>query len=608
MENTSSWQKIITTRRYLHPPKSERLFTLWSEGKITYGDVLPGADDGFYDTLTSCGIWLAYGESDEQFDFKTAKQTVFNGYIPVHSLEFCKNGTVITLEAFCDTERLTTCFARITVKNITSEIKTEKLSIYVRNGNEKQLIFGAPDVYTTYEPDINIWKNVPSTYTLKDNNTLCDNDLFVNIFADNLWDWDEKNGTARFVFTLAPSEEKTITLSIGKGKALPLGYDYERNKTITFWEREITRIKKFPKGIKPTSDKITMIKSLVAQMLQCFCHYVGSDALIARQGGLQRRTWPGEFFKMLDCLGRIGDFSDYIEPVIAGCFDGQQLSDGEIKPDGIAWASITGCVVHCFAKYCLEGNARFYAKYKDKAYASFKWIKKKRSESKDTEHESAGIFPPMRASDWAQLVQNWAVTDIPTLCGLEFFAKAAEMYGDGNLSEIRSEAEDYRCAIQRLLDRRLEKYTDSDILPIPLSPNDDDHILFNEYRVPRTRVSHFIRYGFVDVKEIPRVIKWLEREDLCQKGLYTRMITHNYNVWYLTEPEESWLVSFMRAGMYDKAKETLDAILNLTVSTEYYTVERYMDNDKYFTPWSPNASGNARIINMLFEYYNVIDE
>ena len=64
----------------------------------------------------------------------------------------------------------------------------------------------------------------------------------------------------------------------------------------------------------------------------------------------------------------------------------------------------------------------------------------------------------------------------------------------------------------------------------------------------------------------------------------------------------------MMAGEYEKAKETLDAILNLTVSTEYYTVERYMDNDKYFTPWSPNASGNARIINMLFAYYGVIDE
>lgn len=603
-----TWEKVVTTRRYLHPPKSERLFTLWSEGKITYGDVIRSAGDDEYDSLKCCGIWLAYGEDERQLDFKNAVQTVYDGYIPVHSLAFSENGIEIKLEAFCDTVRRSTCIAKLSVKNTIAEQIKDKLTLIVRHGNEKELVFGAPDVYTSYEPDIAVWKDYPSSFRKVDTATLADNDIFIKILGDTAWLWNEEKGNVSLDFTLEADEEKELMLSIGKGEALPFDYECEKQKTVDFWKKEVTRIKKYPRGIKPDSEKITMIKSFVVQMLQCFCHYIDSDILLCRQGGLQRRNCPGEYFKVLDILGRIGDFDDYIEPVIMGCFETQQSADGEILPDGIAWASITGCVLHCFAKYCLEGKRGFYEKYRDNAYSAFEWIKKKRAESVDSDRESAGIFPPMRASDWAQIVQNWAVTDIPTLCGVEFFADASGMFGDENAPEIRAEAEDYRNAIQCLLNKCLEKYKDADILPIPLSPNDDDHILFNDYRMPRTRVSQFIRYGFVDLKEIPRVLTWLEGEGLCKNGLYTRMIKHNYNVWYLTEPEESWLICFMRAGLYDKAKEVLDAILNLTVSTEYYNVERYKDDDKYYTPWSPNASGNARIINMLFEYYDVIEE
>ncbi|MBR5309459.1 MAG: hypothetical protein IKU43_11865 [Clostridia bacterium] len=603
-----TWEKIVTTRRYLHPPKSENLVTLWSEGKITFGDNLKGAEDDFYDTITAGGLWLAYGDDDSQLDFKTAKQNVLDGYIPVHSLGFEADSIGIGLEAFCSTDRVTTCYAKITVKNPTKSAQKGKLSIFLRNGTEKKLIYGAPDIYVTYAPDISVWKNAPSTFKCTGKSTFSDGEFYLSIFGNIPPSWNSERGAVSLEYELSPNEEKEIILSFSKSNPLPFDYEWERNAVISFWENEITKIKNLPKGIKPNSEKITLIKSLTVQMLQCFCYYKNGSTLIARQGGLQRRTWPGEFFKMLDALGALGDFSDYIKPVIAGCFETQQAENGEILPDGIAWASITGCVLHCYAKYTLLGDKCFYEKYKNNAYKAFKWIKHQRSLSRDAGGESGGIFPPRRASDWPHIVQNWAVTDIPTLCGLEFYRDAAELFKDENIEEIREEATAYRSAMQTLFDKATAKYKDSDIFKIPLSPNDDDDLLFNEYRIPRTRVAHFIRYGFADISLIPKVVKWLSDEGFCKNGLYTKMKKHNPNLWYLTEPEESWLVSFMMAGDYERAKETLDAILNLTVSTEYYTVERYMDNDKYFTPWSPNASGNARIINMLFAYYDVIDE
>ena len=39
MKDALTWQRPKTTRRYLHPPKSERMYTLWREGKIIFSEV-----------------------------------------------------------------------------------------------------------------------------------------------------------------------------------------------------------------------------------------------------------------------------------------------------------------------------------------------------------------------------------------------------------------------------------------------------------------------------------------------------------------------------------------------------------------------------------------
>ena len=35
----SKWLRAKTTRRYIHCPKAERMFTIWAEGKILFGEV-----------------------------------------------------------------------------------------------------------------------------------------------------------------------------------------------------------------------------------------------------------------------------------------------------------------------------------------------------------------------------------------------------------------------------------------------------------------------------------------------------------------------------------------------------------------------------------------
>ena len=39
MQENASWLRPKTTRRYLHPPKAERMYTLWAEGKLILGEI-----------------------------------------------------------------------------------------------------------------------------------------------------------------------------------------------------------------------------------------------------------------------------------------------------------------------------------------------------------------------------------------------------------------------------------------------------------------------------------------------------------------------------------------------------------------------------------------
>ena len=75
MNEPATWERPKTTRRYLHPPCSERMFTLWAEGKLIFGEVIDNREGWeYYKTLESCGVWLL--RDGQQFDFKKVKNVI----------------------------------------------------------------------------------------------------------------------------------------------------------------------------------------------------------------------------------------------------------------------------------------------------------------------------------------------------------------------------------------------------------------------------------------------------------------------------------------------------------------------------------------------------
>ena len=71
------------------------------------------------------------------------------------------------------------------------------------------------------------------------------------------------------------------------------------------------------------------------------------------------------------------------------------------------------------------------------------------------------------------------------------------------------------------------------------------------------------------------------------------------HVWYTTNPEYYWFLTWLRLGNRERAEEIIQSQIRYSMTEEYYMIERYADNDPWYGPWSPNVSGNGRMILML---------
>ena len=605
MSETVAWQRPKTTRRYIHPPKAERMFTLWAEGKIIFGEVVRNIDHRSYKYLDCSGIWLLHGD-DEQFDFRTCKNRLPENGIPVHGLTNCAGGIETDIETFCSIERKPTCFIRLTFKNSGTEPVSHPFALLLRTGRERELVFASPDVYSSYAPEVQVWKDRPATWYRADrrgSTVLVDEYTFLTAQTPYPYTWDEKKGALRFDISLAPDESAEFYLAFGKGDVLPFDYEQEKKKTVAFWQRELARLE-LPDGVKNEPEMLRTVQNLTVQLLQCFCYQVGENHLLARQGGLQRLIWPWESLSGLEALSRLGDFGDYIEPVLEFYFTVLQIPTGEVRPLGEGWASITASALYSFSRYCRLCSSRTYSRWRDHAMAAFDWIKHTRASTAGMDGVFEGLFPPLRACDWGQQFQSWMFNDIINLDCLREFAELTEEFGDPRAAEIRAEYEDYFAVMRRIFARFEKEAEGSDCLRIPLCPDGNDAQLLKDC-YPYITHGLFTCTGVVRKEDIPRVKNQMVKDGLYKNGLYGHMPQPNGNphIWYTSIPDYYWFLTWMMAGEREEAKEVLDAQISYSMTDEYYMIERFADNDPYFLPWSPNASASGRTLLMIADLY-----
>ena len=607
MYDTTTWERVKTNKRYLHPPKSERLFTIWPEGKIIMGENQYPRDTEtliINDNIPCSGIWAVHTRHFRVFDYKKAKLRVPTDGTPIHGVTATFGGLEMDMEAFCNTERKSTCYIKVTVTNRAPYRARERFGLVIRSGKEKHLVHGAPDGYCSHYPEPAAFRYAPNTF-IRCRNILRDGMTFVGIQTSVNWDYDAADGVVWVREWIEPGESYTLYRSFGKGEYAPVDFDYEaeKKKVEEFWKTQLKRLC-LPAKLQNDPEKRRAIQNFAVQIMQCYAHYVDKDFLVPRQGALQRYVWLWDQYPVLEAISQLGDFSEFYRGAIATYFDQMQQQSGRICTFGEVWAQDTACGLLSFAGVCLNANDReLWDTYVEKAYKAFCWIREKRMECRGEKDCVDGLFPPMRGSDWPQVFQNWN-TDRWNVLGLKRFADALKFFGDTRADEVAAEHEAYRQTLLAAYLKATEAQKGKDRIHLPAMPIGDDTAMLYEEFYPY--ISHGVALWSETIpdEDLPRMLKGMAAEGITSgHGLYGHMPypDGNTHIWYTTAPELGFYHTFRRLGMHDKAKEIVDTLLATTVSKEYYVSERIADNDPWFAPWMPNASGMGRIIWMLLD-------
>jgi len=605
-QTDGQWLRPRTTRRYLHPPKSERMFTLWAEGKIIFGQVDVCSSFSDYPKLNCSGIWLVHTKYARPFDFRKTENYQATHDVPIHGIRNTFGGFAVDLEAFCDTKRKSTCFSKITVTNTAPYRVSDWIGLMVRSGKEKDLVHGSPDEYLSYMPEAAEFRLRPATFR-EENGVLRDGDVFVTVSSDAPTSYNDQSGILWIKLDLEAGEQSKTILSFGKGESAVFDYDQVKAEATSFWIQELNRIRNIPAKIQKDVPLLSTLRRNVVQILQSCCYYVGTDYFVMRQGGLQRLIWPWEAMPAMEALGKLGDFSDYLESILSFYFDDMHQPNGEIKTFGEGWASVTSSCLYSLAVYCLQtGKKALWLRYRDRAFKTFRWIQEKRRESEGMGDAFPGLFPPLRGSDWPHVLQHWTNTDSFATYALNAFAEAAERFGDPEASIVREEYLDYRNTLKTVFDRYNEQYGRTDEMRVPLTPAGNDQALLDDfYPYLQQGAPLYAIVDLISVETAEKVLAYHKRVGLYKNGLNARMPYRNgdTHIWYTSATDYNWFRIWNHFGKTDEMQRIVDAQLRYSMTEEGYMLERYADNDPYYIPWSPNISASGRLLNMLLANY-----
>lgn len=610
MEQTRFCPRPVTTRRYLQPPLSERLITLWAEGKLLFGDVRVDAEDSrveperYFKHFVGCGVLPLWGWSAVPFDFRRAENGVTASGAPIHTVRLQNDVLELEVEAFCNAARRATLFVRCTARNRTARPLTQKLSLLLRTGLEFDLAHGRSDGYVSYAPDAQSWKQMSCAWTGR-GCRYTDGEHVLTLSRPA--DWNLKLGAAELLLELDGGGETAFTFTLDKGEVTQYDYAAERAACEAFWQKELSRIRRLPAALQNDPEKVKLLRHMTAQLLQMLAVSQGNDLVLPRQGGLRRIIWPTEALSMIEALSRLGDFDDYLAPVFSTYFDTLQLPSGEIGALGIPWASITAAVLYSFSKFCEQTrDAAFFGQYRDRAYRAYAFIRDLRRSVLDSDTLAGGLFPIRQGIDWTQQFQCWTSTDVFNLFALDAFAALLAQKGDPAAREVRDEHAAYLADMKR----HFRPYYDAapaDELRIPLKPVGDDAELVRDL-YPLLYHGRFILCGVIEgARDIERVYRFLVKNDITREGLglygHMRYADGNPNIWYVSFPDYYWFEIWMRLCDRERARQIVQAQLDYAMTAEYCLVERIDTADPYFAPWSPNASATGRTILMLLEFY-----
>ncbi len=624
ISNTEKWQRPFTIQRYINPPLSEDLITMFADGKIMFKEV-----DSFTSSwvANSSGVKVLLGENYEEINFKKIKYNVDKDGVPVHSFNYKFKNISIFYEAFCDDRVSSTAYVKVSLKNDTPNLIKEKISVIARTGLMSQIMCGNISGYFHFNTNPRIWGFIKTDYTYNDG-VMQDSTLKITFDKNfkGVWRGDEKGrpnylrGLVEFDVEIKGNSTTEFIFKIERPKKISNGLNYqeERAKTYAFWLKELESIKKYPGKTK--NQNYSLIRNIVSNCLQMFATEKTINYVIPRQGGTQTVIWPTEAKSMLVGLIKIGNFDRYIDKVMDLYLDKLQVKDGNNKGqfvnlgESVPWSSITSNILITMAEYAYYRDESKFLQFKKPILNAVDWIERTRNSNE----KYKGFIPAMQANDWPSVEHFW-YADAGNIVAYKYLIKLFEKYNDiDNANKIKGYYEEYYNLFEKeVIGKAVKNFDDGDELFIPLSLEGLDKAIKLPYtETPYiSEVPSIIEEEFVDPngETAKHIENYFKNRGLHKNGLHglfnCLLLGHNKDdpwaghMWYTGFVDQSWFNIFMKQGRFLEAKETLDAQLKYSMSKEYYMLERFMDNDKYFCCWQPNASANGRTLEMLLDWY-----
>lgn len=635
ISESAQWKRPCTGQRYLQGPYAEEVVSMWCDGKFVFEPVNTSENPYWF---VGSAFKFLLGEEYKELDFKKVKYRTDKEGIPVHGFYHKVGDLKIDMEACTSVERSPIAYVKVTLSNLGKEMIENKLAIIARSGNLRKIMGVETDSYAHLNTNIGNWGFIPTDFVYA-NNAIYDENVTIKLKGiekmNPVWQGNVKGrpwhqrGLLDLTVSLKVGEQKVFYVAFyrtGKHNVVDFDYKKEERNTRAFWMNELSKIHTYPKNNK--KKYYTMVRSLVANSLQMFAMPIDADFVVPRQGGNQTYIWGQEALYMFKALDRIGDFSDYSQKVFDSFYLGElYVAEGEDKGSylkyknngGTAWATNTSGIMESLAWHAYYKTQAEFDKYKDYIYETFSWLARQREKTKNDEFPGYGLFPPKKSCDWGEVYQTWTKTDAWMLKSCRAIVKVFEKYNDPRAKEVRETYEDYLACARKIFDAVVEKYSKDDELVIPMHVG-------REIQDPQQE-GPYIHDGIIivscgicplDSPYVDEIRNYYHNRCLTKNGLHGLMNDglipwHQWDpwaghVWYTGFVEQDWFEVYMRRGEYAEAKETLDASLKYSMTKEFYCVERYADNDPYFTPWTPNASCNGRIIDMMYDYYETMEK
>lgn len=621
-----TWQRPRTNKIYLHPPFAERLQILWPDFKVTNSDI---EDNNRHIREHGSGFIVLRGEQMEQVNYRQTEFAPVHGGIPAYTL-ISRGDITLRMEAFSDFQRNPTVFARITATNTTHAPVSDCIGLLPRTGCESYLMNQHDTGYTPYYPNVKNWYMLKRTWI--GNGTAAHDEEGTSIRLQNLsgfscqWIRDGQTGVKfeasdyfKLQFHLNAHESAFVEVAFRAYAPAPT-FDFEAEKArhTAEWNDILKKVSVFPNTNIEVYQRAYL--HLIAQCMQMLCHYRGSDLVVPRQGDVGRFIWPSEADKLVMALERVG-LAEYTfgvhEYLIQRWMQGGGQEDGKICSDHQQWGCMNGSVLNMMANRLLITRDRNeYAYLQPYMKRMLAWIARERMKSSnDGVSMEAGLFPVGKGCDWDDVAQFWCSTDAINVRGILKTAEAFAAFGDPEAEEIRKTGVQYLQLLRRIFEKQYSGHE-----------NDEEfvcqHMLGVDFadseRYPHSAVpAELVLYGIIDVdsRAFSQMEAFYRRTGRIHESGLTGIMTSctcycdeayfgGYgDVYYTLQSEYLWMQAWQMRAERNKAEKSLMASLQYGMTSEFVTAERYCSTDPWYSPWQPNASGSAVLIEMMLNWF-----